>query len=56
MVDQFPIGWVKQYDIDTLVTLIKSTKKCYCFLNPLSSFVPLNQSAEIRFDKELRLI
>jgi hypothetical protein len=47
MVDQFPIGWVKQYDIDTLVTLIKSTKKCCCFLNPLSSFLPRNQSAEI---------
>ncbi len=46
MLDQFPNKWVKRVDIDTLVTLIKSTKKCKCFLNPLSSRIP-NDSANI---------
>ncbi len=47
MVDEFPVDWVKQSDIDTLVTLISSTKKCNCFLNPLSSYIPFNENADI---------
>ncbi len=47
MVDEFPVDWVKQSDIDTLVTLIASTKKCNCFLNPLSSYIPTNKNADI---------
>ncbi|NVN95853.1 MAG: hypothetical protein HXX18_11275 [Bacteroidetes bacterium] len=47
MVDDFPIDWVKKSDIDTLMTLIKSTKRCNCFLNPLSSYIPTNISADI---------
>ncbi len=47
MVDEFPVDWVKQSDIDSLVTLITSTKKCNCFLNPLSSYIPTNKNADI---------
>jgi hypothetical protein len=47
MVDEFPVNWVKLSDADTLVTLIRSTKKCNCFLNPLSSFIPTDQNADI---------
>ena len=47
MVDEFPVDWVKQSDIDTLITLITSTKKCNCFLNPLSSYIPTNKNADI---------
>ena len=47
MVDEFPVDWVKPSDVDTLVTLIKSTKKCNCFLNPLSSFIPTNENADV---------
>ncbi len=47
MTGQFPDNWVKSSDIDTLMTLISSTKKCNCFLNPLSSYIPTNDNAEI---------
>lgn len=47
MMDEFPLDWVKQTDIDTLMTLINSTKKCRCFLNPLSSYIPTNESADM---------
>ena len=47
MVDEFPVDWVKHSDIDTLVTLITSTKKCNCFLNPLSSYIPTKKNADI---------
>lgn len=47
MVNEFPKDWIKQSDIDTLITLITSTKKCNCFLNPLSSYVPTNEDADI---------
>lgn len=47
MIDEFPVDWVKQSDIDTLVTLITSTKECKCFLNPLSSSIPINKNADV---------
>jgi hypothetical protein len=47
MEDDFPVDWVKHSDIDTLVKLITSTKKCKCFLNPLSSYIPTNKNADI---------
>jgi hypothetical protein len=47
MVDEFPKDWIKPSDIDTLMTLIRSTKKCNCFLNPLSSFIPTKDHADI---------
>jgi hypothetical protein len=40
MLDEFPSDWVKSSDIDTLITLISSTKKCECFLNPIGSYIP----------------
>lgn len=47
MTDEFPEDWVKESDIDTLMTLIQSTKKCNCILNPLSSYIPINNDADI---------
>lgn len=47
MIDEFPIDWVKESDIDTLMTLINSTRKCSCFLNPYSSYIPINDNADI---------
>jgi hypothetical protein len=47
MVDDFPVEWVKESDIDTLIRLVTSTKKCNCFVNPLSSYIPTNQNADI---------
>jgi len=40
MFDDFPDNWIKREDIDSLIKLVKSEEKCYCFLNPLSSFIP----------------
>ena len=40
MLDDFPDNWIKREDVDSLINLVKSEEKCYCFLNPLSSFIP----------------
>ena len=48
MYNDFPSDWVKPSDIDTLIKLISSTKKCECFLNPISSNIPTqDEYAEI---------
>lgn len=47
MVDEFPVDWVNVSDVDTLVSLITSTQKCCCLLNPFSSYIPTNKHAEI---------
>ncbi|GAA5024544.1 hypothetical protein GCM10011506_08240 [Marivirga lumbricoides] len=47
MIDKFSNDWVKRNDIDTLMNLIQSTEKCACFLNPLSSYIPIDDYAEI---------
>ncbi len=44
--DEFPENWLKTADIDTLVALVKSKEKCYCIINPLSSYIP-SDSADI---------
>jgi hypothetical protein len=46
MLDSFPEDWAKKKDIDTLIKLVNSREKCYCFLNPLSSHIP-NDSADL---------
>jgi len=47
MADSFPNDWVKASDLDSLMALIGSTTKCNCFLNPLSSYIPTNENADI---------
>ena len=47
MADAFPEDWVKASDIDSLISLIGSTTKANCFLNPLSSNVSRNESADV---------
>ena len=47
MADAFPNDWVKSSDLDSLMALIGSTTKCNCFLNPLSSYIPTNENADI---------
>jgi hypothetical protein len=34
MKNYFPDGWVKYSDIDTLISLITSKKRCHCFADP----------------------
>jgi hypothetical protein len=47
MVDEFPNDWVNESDIDTLITLIQSTRKARCFLDPQSSYLPISDNADI---------
>jgi hypothetical protein len=47
MADDFPNDWVKPSDLDSLISLIGSTTKCNCLLNPLSSYIPTNETADI---------
>jgi hypothetical protein len=39
--------WINSKDIDTLITLVKSKKKCKCVVNVLSSYLPISKSAEL---------
>jgi len=43
----FPVDWVKRSDIDTLMVLMNSKRKCYCTMNPLSSYIPKYDSADV---------
>lgn len=47
MVDSFANNWLTKKDIDTLIKLVNSKDKCNCFLNPLSSYIPTNDSGEV---------
>ncbi|WP_245681393.1 hypothetical protein [Arcticibacter eurypsychrophilus] len=47
MTDDFPDDWVKYSDLDSLMDLIGSTRKCNCFLNPLSSNIPTSDNADV---------
>ena len=47
VIDAFPDNWVKSSDLDSLITLIGSTTKCNCSLNPLSSRSPTNENADV---------
>lgn len=46
MIDNFPENWVKETDIDTLISILSSKERCSCFLNPLSSKIPTDDYAE----------
>jgi hypothetical protein len=45
--DTFPTNWVKREHLDTLMALVHSTERCNCYVNPLSSYFPLDNYAEI---------
>jgi hypothetical protein len=45
--DHFPGHFVKAKDIDSLLSLVKSKQKCKCALNPLSSYIPIKDTAEL---------
>ena len=47
MEDNFPNNWVTKKDIDTLIKLVNSREKCNCLLNPLSSYIPTKDIAEL---------
>jgi hypothetical protein len=46
MMDQFPIDWVKEKHIEYLISILESKEVCGCFINPLSSYLPLDDFAE----------
>jgi len=45
--DHTSINWIKLQDIDTLIALTKSKKQCRCVVDPLSSYLPTNDYAEL---------
>lgn len=47
MPDSFANNWLTKNDIDTLIKLVNSKEKCKCYLNPLSSNIPTNESGEV---------
>ncbi len=44
--NQFPIDWVKKEHIAPLFSLLESKEVCGCYLNPLSSYIPVDDFAE----------
>ena len=40
MQDSLPANWLKKSHIAALIKLVKSKAKCYCFVSPLSSYIP----------------
>jgi hypothetical protein len=46
MTDEFPIDWVKEEHIEYLISILESKEVCGCFINPLSSYLPLDDFAE----------
>ena len=40
-------NWIKPQDVDTLIAIIKSKKHCKCVVDPLSSYLPTNDYAEL---------
>lgn len=47
MEKEFTKDWIKEAEIDTLMTLITSREKCKCILNPMSSHIPIGDSADL---------
>jgi len=47
IMDDFPKHWIKKTDIFKLGALLKSKEKCKCVVNPLSSYLPVNDSADL---------
>src|SRR4249919_1412506 len=47
MKDSFPENWVTKRDVDALIRLVNSKQMCNCFLNPLSSYIPPDDSADV---------
>ena len=47
MIDSFPSNWLTKKDIDTLIKLVNSKEKYNCLKNPFSSYIPINDSADL---------
>ncbi|MCO5250867.1 MAG: hypothetical protein M9949_05525 [Candidatus Kapabacteria bacterium] len=47
IMDEFPDDWVTKSDIETLMTMVESTQKCDCLVNPLSSNIPTEEDADV---------
>jgi hypothetical protein len=45
--NNFPKNWVTKKDVDSLMKLISSKDKCKCVVNPLSSYLPTHDSANL---------
>jgi tetratricopeptide (TPR) repeat protein len=43
----YPINWVKEKDIEELIKLVRSEKKCMCYMSPLSSHFPDKNKANV---------
>ncbi len=46
MADTFAENWPRKSDVDSLMKLIRSKRKCACFVNPYSSYIP-HDSADV---------
>ena len=46
-VGAFPTGWITKPYMDTLMSLLYSRRKCKCYVNSASSFLPFKDSADI---------
>jgi len=46
MIGDFPIDWVKEEHIGYLIESLESKEICGCYLNPLSSHLPIGEFAE----------
>lgn len=47
MYDKFPENWVNYKDIEKLIPLISSEKKCLNFMNVFSSHIPVNDYSNV---------
>lgn len=45
--DGTPKTWVKKEDVNMLISLLKSKERCLCIVDPLSSYLPTNDYAEL---------
>lgn len=42
--NDFPEDWVKKEDIDYLITIVDSKKKCNCYISPRTRSIPRDQA------------
>lgn len=47
MQHDFPKNWINETNINDLIPLIYSQQQCKCYVNPISSFLPLDSTANI---------
>lgn len=42
--DKFPSEWITEKQVDSLIHYVKSKDRAYCFVNPLSSYIPTDSA------------